>query len=179
MISNVRKSDEGVIKCIAENILGKDVSETELIVHTMPKVILPSTTLTATDGISFEVVCRADGTPVPQLKWKRGYGDIFARQVLSKDKKNLTLSFEKLTLYDTGTYMCEADNTIGMDVAAVRITIISQPGRDCSIYRGIGESGVYNINPDGREPFKVFCAMDTTSGGWTVIQRRTDGSVDF
>jgi len=177
LISNVRKSNEGIIKCIAENILGTDVSETKLIVHTMPKVILPSTTLTATDGIAFEVVCRAYGTPLPQLKWKRGFGDINAQQVLSKDKKNLTLRFDKPTVYDTGTYICEADSIIGKDVGSLLIIIAS--GKDCSFYRGIGKSGIYNINPDGRRPVKVFCDMDTSNSGWTVIQRRTDGSVDF
>ena len=176
LISNVRKSDEGIIKCIAENILGKDVSETELIVHTMPKVILPSTTLTATDGIAFEVVCRADGTPLPQLTWRRGYGDINARQVLSKDKKNLALRFDKPTISDAGTYICEAQNSIGMDVESIHINI---EARDCSFYTGIETSGIYNINPDGEEPFQVFCDMDTDNSGWTVIQRRTDGSVDF
>ena len=177
LISNVRKSDEGIIKCIAENILGKDMTETKLIVHTKPRVILPSTSLIASDGIAFEVVCRADGTPVPQLKWKRGYGDINAQQVLSKDKKNLTLRFDKPTVYDTGAYICEADNIIGKDEGSVFITI--NYAKDCSLYRGIGKSGIYNINPDGRESFKVFCDMDTSNGGWTVIQRRTDGSVDF
>ena len=177
MISNLNKSDEGRIQCIAENILGKDVSETELIVHTKPKVILQSTSLIVPDGIAFKVVCRADGTPLPKLKWKRGFGDINAQQVLSQDQRNLTLQFNNPTASDAGTYICEAKNIIGMDVVPVRIFITS--GKDCSVYRGIGKSGIYNINPDGREPFKVLCDMDTASGGWTVIQRRMDGSLDF
>ncbi|CAG2164813.1 unnamed protein product [Oppiella nova] len=41
-------------------------------------------------------------------------------------------------------------------------------------------SGVYRIKPTGaEEPIFVFCDMDTDGGGWTLIQSRHDGAVDF
>ncbi|KAJ8047710.1 Fibrinogen C domain-containing protein 1 [Holothuria leucospilota] len=41
-------------------------------------------------------------------------------------------------------------------------------------------SGVYLIKPDGYpQPFEVFCDNSIESEGWTVVQRRVDGSVDF
>ncbi|XP_071836153.1 uncharacterized protein [Apostichopus japonicus] len=51
--------------------------------------------------------------------------------------------------------------------------------RDCSdLYRaGRRNNGKYTIYPAGSSGFEVYCEM--SSGGWTILQRRTSNSVSF
>lgn len=56
---------------------------------------------------------------------------------------------------------------------------LAKPEKDCkALYdQGIKKDGIYKISPSENCHVQVYC--DMKNGGWTVIQRRQFGNVDF
>ncbi|XP_040822907.1 fibrinogen gamma chain [Ochotona curzoniae] len=55
-------------------------------------------------------------------------------------------------------------------------------GKDCQeiANKGAKQSGLYFLKPmKAKQQFLVYCEIDASGNGWTVLQKRLDGSVDF
>uniref|UniRef100_A0AAR2L0P3 Fibrinogen C-terminal domain-containing protein n=1 Tax=Pygocentrus nattereri TaxID=42514 RepID=A0AAR2L0P3_PYGNA len=122
---------------------------------------------------------------------------------LQEEKEQLKLLVEKQTnvikeleqqLLSASTVQQEQQQLIERVNSFIHTMSVPTPGksammqdtpvqyRDCAaVFKsGNKESGVYTLTiPDTKEQIKAYCDMEAEGGGWTIVQKRFNGLVDF
>ncbi|KAM9477371.1 angiopoietin-2a isoform 1-T1 [Clarias gariepinus] len=103
------------------------------------------------------------------------------QQLQRASDENGVLQQQQHELSETVNNLIQSINIPTSDKTAMMQDTPSQY-KDCAaIFKsGNKESGVYTLTiPDTKEQIKAYCDMETEAGGWTIVQKRFSGLVDF
>ena len=128
-ITNAQKTDSGLYKCKATNILGYDSAVAQLSVVGLPRFIVrPPEQLKVLTNHNITVPCRATGDLKPTVTWLNENGELPLGR--SKGSVDGTLQLWNTEEADSGIYTCMAASAAVFKAFAVmKLTVTSKTFR--------------------------------------------------
>ncbi|XP_070688049.1 hemicentin-1 [Pempheris klunzingeri] len=130
-IARSQLSDSGTYTCVASNVEGKARKSYHLTIQVPPSI--SGSELPSEMGVllneSIQLVCRAQGTPTPNIQWLKD-GEVInnTRSMglrISPDRSTLTVTRAHTT--DSGKYTCVATNTAGEEDRIFNLNVYVPP----------------------------------------------------
>ncbi|KAK1789538.1 hypothetical protein P4O66_015458 [Electrophorus voltai] len=112
-----------------------------------------------------------------QINTMQGRLDELSHQSLGKMEAMVISKVENIT-----SVISRLNNTCSSQCPVLASPAHIRVPSDCSDYQVMGQrkNGVYQITPDPKNgTFQVFCDMESYGGGWTMVQQRINGSLNF
>ncbi|XP_022099227.1 hemicentin-2-like isoform X2 [Acanthaster planci] len=131
MVSPVERRHAGAYVCTATNSISVISQSATLVVQSPPFFTTVPTDQRVIEGSSTQLTCRAEANPAPTVTW------LFHGVPLVNDPKhsvygNGDLTVRNLEKAQEGTYMCRAENTLGVQEASAFVVVLIPP--DFAIY---------------------------------------------
>uniref|UniRef100_A0A8B9KBD9 Angiopoietin 1 n=1 Tax=Astyanax mexicanus TaxID=7994 RepID=A0A8B9KBD9_ASTMX len=100
------------------------------------------------------------------------------------NSNNSALYRQQIQLQDTVSSLlklCTSEKGIKHECPNILHKEEQRKFHDCAelFHAGFNKSGIYAIHIPLQDNKKVYCNMETAGGGWTVIQLRKNGTLDF
>uniref|UniRef100_A0A8B9GQY9 Roundabout guidance receptor 1 n=1 Tax=Astyanax mexicanus TaxID=7994 RepID=A0A8B9GQY9_ASTMX len=158
MITNARKSDAGKYVCVGTNMVGERESEiAELTVLERPSFTRRPSSVVVLADESVEFRCEARGDPFPTIRWRKEDGELpKGRYEILEDH---TLSLQRVTPADVGSYSCLAENMVGKAEASATLTVHVPPAfavRPRNQVVGVGRTVTFQCEATGNPQPAIF-----------------------
>ncbi|KAM3921724.1 roundabout homolog 4 isoform 2-T2 [Leptodactylus fuscus] len=125
-IPRILSSDAGVYMCVATNQAGERTSRGAIIsVLEMPWFTNKPSDVVANPGSPVQFACGAKGSPKPIVQWSKEQGSLpKGRYAITNEN---TLCLQRVTVQDSGTYICTAKSHIGTVSTSAQLVVQQDP----------------------------------------------------
>ncbi|XP_033210459.1 titin [Belonocnema kinseyi] len=136
MITNVSRSDSGIVTCVAKNKAGETSFQCNLNVIEKEQVVAPKfverfTTTNVKEGEPVVFTARAVGTPTPRISWQKDGIPIAPGpdvRISTDGSGASTLDIPRAKFSDAAWYQCTAQNVAGSTATRARLFVETPKG---------------------------------------------------